>query len=89
MVARERGAGSSDKGRSKDGAKEAGKGSTVSAFGWGGGDGPLNQATAGLVRDMIMGVDNTGRWGSGGGAVGSSTHSLPTLLACTRLAHWG
>ena len=43
------------------GSGEKSKGSAVSAFGWGGGDGPLNQATAGLMRDMIMGVDNTGR----------------------------
>ena len=46
-------------GKSKDGVV---KGSAVSSFGWGGGDGPLNDDTAGLVRDMISGVDRTGRY---------------------------
>lgn len=39
-------------------------GSRSSGFGWGGGSGPLNEVTAGLVRDIITGVDTTGKYSS-------------------------
>lgn len=43
---------------------KVGIGSKYGAFGWGGGSGPLNEHTAALVRDIIMGSDAHGQYGN-------------------------
>ena len=73
-------------GKGGDGsATGAGSGSRYSAFGWGGGSGPLNEGTAAIVRDIIMGVDSSGKYHTAGNAVDSSLEADAVYI---RLFDW-